>query len=244
MYQPKHVERDKNENNSNGGVGKSMQINDQRLSTSLQLKQQQIMRNNVLPYDISDMQTSVKPTLQAKPIQLYSYGPSTTRSVTVTGNSKTKTFEECTFNSVEFLAGEKKPSTGTATNTPASWAGWLTNKKGGNNATQLHVVNRRWGGLGGQADKNIVPGTPAENSHHLHQAEKEFDKCFNSSDKAINNCKYECSVAPKYGTAVNVTGGNVDYGDPTINVSITNAGVKTSHPVADGVDGLTFKEGN
>jgi hypothetical protein len=182
---------------------------------------------------------------QAKAIQCYTYGTGTTRSVTVTGNnSKTKTFEECTYNSVEFIAGETKPSTGTATSTPAAWAGWLTNKKGGNNATQLHVVNKRWGGLGGQTDKNIAPGTPAENSHHLHEAEKEFDKCFNSANQAINNCKYECSVAPKYGTDVDVKGGNADYGDPTISVKITNAGVATSHSVTDGADGLTFKEGS
>src|SRR3989344_5311385 len=94
----------------------------------------------------------------------------------------------------------------------------------------------------GVNDKNIFPGTPAENSHHLHQAEKEFDKCFNGSDKAINDCKYECTVTPKYGTNVDVTGGDKDYGDPTISVDITDNGVKVNHPVDDGVDGLTFKD--
>jgi hypothetical protein len=185
---------------------------------------------------------------QVKAVQLYSYGEGgggvgRTRTVTVTGNSKTKKFEECTYNSVEFLAGEKQPTTGTPTSTPAAWAGWLTNKKGGNNATQLHVVNKRWGGLGGQTDKNIVPGTPAENSHHLHEAEKKFDECFDGAGKAKNNCKYECWAVPKYGTSVDVKGGNADYGDPTISAQITDNGVTTPYAVTDGSDGLTFKEG-
>ncbi|ASS48207.1 MAG: hypothetical protein CHH17_05540 [Candidatus Fluviicola riflensis] len=178
---------------------------------------------------------------QTKLIQCYTYGAGTTRKVTVQGVNDKNVFEECTYNFVEFKAGEAKRD-GSKTATPASWANWLTNKKGGNNATQLHVVNKRWGGLGGQGDKNIVPGTPAENSHHLHQAEKEFDKCFNGSDKAINDCKYECTVTPKYGTNVDVTGGDKDYGDPTISVDITDNGVKVNHPVDDGVDGLTFKD--
>lgn len=179
---------------------------------------------------------------QLKLIQRYAYGHGTTRTVTVTGANGTHSFEECTYNSVTFNKGEAKPNSGTITKSPASWANWLTNKKGGRNATQLHVVNKRWGGRGEQDQKNIVPGTPAENSHHLHQAEKEFDKCFDGSDKAINNCKYECTVTPKYGTSVNVSGGSKDYGDPTISVDITDNGVKVTHPVDDGVDGLTFKD--
>lgn len=181
---------------------------------------------------------------QAYTIQCYTYGPSTTRTVTVTGKANTRTFEECTYNSVEFLAGEAMPATGTATKAPAAWEGWLTNKKGGHNATQLHVVNRRWGGLGGAADKNIVPGTPAENSHHLHQAEVKFDECFDGAKKAKNNCKYECSVTPSYGSAVDVKGGNVDCGDPTVVAKVTAGGVSTSYPVTVGADGLTFKEGS
>ena len=180
-------------------------------------------------------------TSQLKLIQCYTYGHGTTRTVTVTGANGSKAFEECTYNSVTFNKGEAKRD-GSKTTTPAAWANWLVNKKGGNNATQLHVVNKRWGGKGEHDQKNIVPGTPAENSHHLHQAEKEFDKCFDGSDKAINNCKYECTVTPKYGTSVNVSGGSKDYGDPTISVDITDNGVKVNHPVDDGVEGLTFKD--
>ncbi|MDH4473320.1 MAG: DUF4157 domain-containing protein [Fluviicola sp.] len=181
-------------------------------------------------------------TNQLKLIQRYAYGHGTTRTVTVKGAKASHSFEECTYNSVTFNKGDAKPNTGTITKSPASWAYWLTNKKGGRNATQLHVVNKRWGGKGEQDQKNIVPGTPAENSHHLHQAEVEFDKCFDGSDKAINNCKYECTVAPKYGTNVDVSLGDKDYGDPTISVDITDNGVKVTHPVDDGVDGLTFKD--
>lgn len=183
-------------------------------------------------------------TVQPRLIQLYTYGKGTTRNVTVTGKgSKTRTFEECTYNFVEFKKGEKKPSTGTVTGT-AAWEGWLKNKKGLNNATQLHIVNKRWGGLGGKNDGNIVPGTPAENSHHLHEGEKLFDKCFNSSDAAINDCKYECSASPKYPTAVDVSGGDKAYGDPTLTVKITDNGSATIYPITDGADGLIFTTGS
>lgn len=215
---------------------------DNRSETVAQKKLQQAISGNKQQAKFDSV-----PSLQLSTdgvAQLYTYNAGVTRTVTVTGNNGTNVHEECTSNSVEFSAGDKKPNTGTLTTAPAGWANWLTNKKGGRNATQLHVVNKRWGGLGGVGDKNIVPGTPAENSHHLHQAEKEFDKCFDGADKAINNCKYECTVTPKYGNAVDVRGGNVDHGDPTISVDITDNGVKTTHPVADGVDGLRFVDGS
>ncbi|QEY17609.1 hypothetical protein D0C16_17410 [Cellvibrio sp. KY-GH-1] len=228
-----------NDTNSSKPVAQSNAgFADRRQSTEEQIAQRQMIQNSNVHQRIVSKLGSTTPTVQLVP----QYSSGLTRSVTVTGNSKTKSFEECTYNSVEYSAGDNLLTTGTGTETPANWATWLVNKKGGNNASQLHVVNRRWGGLGGRNDKNIVPGSPAENSHHLHEAEKEFDKCF-SAGKAINNCKYECTVAPKYGQAVNVTGGPVDYGDPTITVSITDNGVKKAYPVTDGADGLTFKEG-
>lgn len=187
---------------------------------------------------------------QAKLIQCYTLGTGTTRSVTVTGSaSKSRTFEECTYNAVEYKLGDTIASSGTATASPAGWATWLTNKKGGNNATQLHVVNKRWGGLGGVSDKNIVPGTPAENSHHLHEAEKKFDlACFGmesppAGTKAIQDAKYECTATPSYGTAVNVATGAIDTADPTISVTITAASGGGTFPVTTGTDGLTFKDG-
>lgn len=181
-------------------------------------------------------------TVQAKLVQLYTYGPSKTRTVVVkgTGFNNTKQFEECNYNSVEFNKGEILPSTGTATG-EASWKGLLVNVKGGNNATQLHVVNKRWGGKGGANEKNIVPGSPAENSHHLHEAEKKFDDCF-KGNVAVDNCKYECWADPKYNSNVDVSAGNLTFGDPTIKVSITNSGVKTDYSVTPGPDGIMFKQ--
>jgi len=183
-------------------------------------------------------------------IQRYSLGIGKTRNVTVSGKAKTKTFEECYYNFVEYKLGDPRGSNGTGTKSPAAWAGWLVNKKNGNNATQLHVVNQRWGGLGGSDDKNIVPGTPAENSHHLHEAEKKFDlACFGTTSPgpnatAIQDAKYECLVTPTYGQNVDVSTGSVDTGDPQINVNITAASNGGNFPVTPGTEGLTFKEGS
>lgn len=179
------------------------------------------------------------------PIQFVTLGTGTTRTVKVTGNSGSKSFEECTYNSVEYKKNDKKLDTGTGTGT-ASWAGWLVNAKGGNNATQLHVVNRRWGGLGGAGDKNIVPGTPAENSHHLHEGEKKFDDaCFGGAGStAVQDAKYECTVVPDYGTAVDVTKGKVAHADPKMTVTITTGTGAVNYPITTGAEGLEFKEGS
>jgi hypothetical protein len=182
-------------------------------------------------------------------IQRYAIGSGANRTVTVTGNSKSKSFQECTYNWVEYKSGDKIASTGTATTSPAAWATWLVNQGNGNNATQLHVVNRRWGGLGGTGDGNIVPGTPAENSHHLHGGESEFDMaCFGtthpgSSATAQQNAKYECMVTPSYGTAVDVKAGAVNVADPTMVVRITTSAGHVDYPIAPG-GGMKFKEGN
>lgn len=176
-------------------------------------------------------------------VQRVTYGGTkSNRNVTVTGaNSKSVTFEECLSNSVEYKQGEKLQQ-GTGTTTPAAWAKWVTNQSNGNNATQLHVVNARWGGLGGHKDGNIVPGTPAENSHHLHQGEKKFDEYF-SGGTALEDVKYVCNVQPAYGSAVDVSKGNVNYNDPKMDVNITDSKAKTTnYPIGAG-GGLTFKDG-
>ena len=178
-------------------------------------------------------------TAQAKLVQLYTYGPGNTRIVVVNGAGSKKKFEECTYNFVEFNKGEKLPSTGTATG-KASWKDLLVNVKGGNNASQLHVVNKRWGGKGGADEKNIVPGSPAENSHHLHEAEKKFDDCF-IGNVAKDNCKYECWAVPEYNSCVNVSAGDLEFGDPTIKVRITSPGAKNNYSVTPGPDGIKFK---
>lgn len=157
-------------------------------------------------------------------IQKYELGTGQTRFTTIKGNGKTCTFEECMYNYVEYNKGDKKHD-GSGTQCPAAWADWIRNKNStGNNASQLHVVNRRWGGLGGIDDHNIVPGTPAENSYHLHQAEVNFDNyCFGglNGKTALHDCKYECWATPSYPKEINVTNSDYLYDDPTIFARIT-----------------------
>jgi hypothetical protein len=112
----------------------------------------------------------------------------------------------------------------------------------------MHVVNARWGGEGGKDDGNIFPGSPAENSHHLHEAEKVFDKvCFGGSNgtTALVDCKYECKAAPDYTKNVDVTMGDVDVEDPTVTVKIDDLTNKKQEAITvkDGT-GLTFTDGS
>ncbi len=177
------------------------------------------------------------------PVQLYSYGSPTNRNVTVTGKKGSKTFEECTYNKVEYKANDAKKD-GTATSTPANWADWLTNNDNTNNATQLHVVNKRWGGLGGQDEKNIVPGSPKVNSHHLHEAEKKFDEtCFGGSagQKALQDTTYECTATPDYGTAIDVKNGPEVKKDPALKIKISTSKGSESIDVSSG-GGVSFKD--
>jgi Domain of unknown function (DUF4157) len=176
------------------------------------------------------------------PVQCYTYGADNqTRKVKVTGAKKDIEFEECTKNSVEFKAGDALPDTGTGTS-EAAWAGWLTSKDSGNNATQLHVVNKKWGGLGETDGKNLVPGTHAQNMAHLHQAEKKFKNCFDNSNKAINDCKYVCEAQPDYGQNINVNGKTVEHDDPKLIITITDNNVTNTYPV-DRQSKVVFKDG-
>jgi len=179
--------------------------------------------------------------------QLFTYQAGTVRDVTVKGKNKSVSFEECSYNSVEYKKNDPKNDEGTGTGT-ADWAGWLTSNSTKNNATQMHVVNRRWGGKGGAKDGNIFPGSPAENSHHLHEAEHKFDEvCFGgtSGKTAIANCKYECSATPVYGQTVDVSNGDKAVADAKVSVTITNFddGSTAVLPVKNG-DGMTFEDGS
>lgn len=220
-------------------------VNDMRAATVVQRQIQALADESTQVKSVVLPQAPPPAVLAAQPpIQRYEMGDGDTRNVTVTGATDSVKFEECYYNYVKYDDGDKKVA-GTGTKSPAAWAGWVTNSKGGRNATQLHVVNRRWGGLGGQKDGNIVPGSPAENSHHLHQAEKKFDEiAFNKGSKAVQNAKYECWATPKYGTAVDVSKGAVDYGDPTLLVRITTDSDFTDYPVSDGSEGLVIEDGS
>lgn len=164
------------------------------------------------------------PVVSAAPasesIQRYAYGPGKTRTVTVKGKNQTITFQECLENSVEYKAGENARN-GTITSSPADWANWVKNNDGTRNATQMHVVNRRWGGLGGQKDGNITPGTPAENSEHSHQVESVFDQTAFGVAKAngtaaVRDAKYVCRFIPKYSDTVDVSNGDKQFADPEV----------------------------
>ncbi len=182
-------------------------------------------------------------TQNAAPIQFVTWGTPTTRKVTVTGKNLSNTFEECTYNSIDYKAGDAKLTDGTLTGT-ADWADWLLNGGNRNNATQLHVVNRRWGGKGEADGKNLVPGSPGLNSHHLHEAEKKFDDvCFGGTGGATaqQNAKYECTVVPTYGTAVDVKNGDVTHTDPKMTVTVTTGTGAVPYDVTPG-PGLIFTD--
>lgn len=185
-------------------------------------------------------------TIHKYPIQMYTLGTGNTRTVNIKGKNNNCSFEECTYNYIEYNKGDKRQQ-GTGTSNPASWAGWLVNRGRTRNATQLHVVNNRWGGLGGQSDKNIVPGSPGENSHHYHQAEFFFDEyCFGGStgQTALHNCKYECWATPNYATSIDVSKGPIDFNDPTIFVKMTdeNGSIQNYSPLNG--TGLTVGDGS
>lgn len=232
-------ERPKNRGNSAAG-----QFNDSRTGT-MQQKMQALADNS--PQAKQTAQLKAIANNAAQPIQRMTYGPSMTRKVKVEGdNSKSVEFEECLSNSVEYKAGEKL-SSGSGTGT-AGWAGWLKDEGTGHNATQLHVVNERWGGLG-EADKgNLLPGSQSLNMKHK-KGEKLFDACFDSSGAATKDCKYECSAAPGYSNSSSITvskslGTEVTATDPDMEVTVTYGGVKGSPVKIDKGKGVRFKDGS
>lgn len=68
------------------------------------------------------------------------------------------------------------PQKGTGTSGPAPWAGRLLDNgyNSRRNATRLHVINSNFGGLGGNNDNNLHPGSQQLNKNHLTQAENYF----------------------------------------------------------------------
>lgn len=155
-------------------------------------------------------------------IQRYEMGPNKKRTVNIYGKDGTiKSFEECLENKVSYKKGDDRRR-GTETGT-AAWKDWIKDLGTGNNATQIHVVNKKWGGLGGQNDGNIVPGSQKLNSNHLNEAENKFEQiCFESQNTAICNCEYLCKVEPNYGDSIDLNCGEPKkYEDPQMTVTIT-----------------------
>ena len=181
-----------------------------RVSKEHKLQQSRIVQNN-------KRAPSVK--------QLYRIGNGDNQVVTVQGLNNVRTFQECLYNFVEYDRNDNR-RIGTGTQNPALWAGCVKNAFTNRNATQLHIVNMRWGGLGGRNSGNIIPGTPALNRHHYLEAEREFDHlCFGNGNNATDNWKYECWAKPSYGRNINLLNRHSRlYKDPELNCLIRRNG--------------------
>lgn len=158
-----------------------------------------------------------------KTIQRYSYQRGTNQSVTLKSqktNNKSITFDVCTYNQVHYDKGDKKQS-GSGTGT-ADWKGWLIDNGTNNNATQLHVVNMEWGGLGGAKDGNIAPGSQALNGKHK-SPEGMYKSLFNSSNIATADITYKCAFGKNEVLGYNgqTIGNDVAINDPDIYCSIS-----------------------
>lgn len=66
------------------------------------------------------------------------------------------------------------PPKGTPTSGRAPWAGILKDAETGFNATRLHVINSNFGGLGGNKQGNLHPGSQRLNLLHYRAAESKF----------------------------------------------------------------------
>ena len=170
----------------------------------------------------------------SSPVQRYKYQSGKTTSITLAGgtSNKNKTFEICMSNRVEYKKGDVR-QTGTDTGT-ASWKGWLIDSGTANNATQLHVVNQEWGGLGGAGDGNVGPGSQKLNGQHK-GPEYKYKNLFRQG-KADYDMTYECKFG--YGDLLNYNNQTitnpVQIADPTIYVEID---------AANGPNGEHFGEG-
>lgn len=130
-------------------------------------------------------------SINTDPIQLYQYNRGNTLNITLNSgtSNNSKTFEICTGNQVSYDKGDqRRMGTGTG---KADWQGWLIDNGTSNNATQLHVVNQEWGGLGGIADGNIGPGSQQLNGHHK-GPETKYKNLFNKNGVAQYDMTYDC----------------------------------------------------
>lgn len=99
-------------------------------------------------------------------------------------------YQICTYGSVTVPAN-KKPKMGTDTSGDADWKDILMDNGNTNSATRLHVVNKAWGGKGGNKEGNIHPGSKSLNQHHKTQ-EGKFKTLLKDSSKDNLAVKYEC----------------------------------------------------
>lgn len=109
------------------------------------------------------------------------------------------------------------PQKGTGTSGPAPWAGRLLDNgyNSRRNATRLHVINSNFGGLGGNNDNNLHPGSQQLNKNHLTQAENYFKNYLANPNFDNYPLQYQCHFvwnSPKSNGFIN---------DPTIKVRIS-----------------------
>jgi hypothetical protein len=228
-------------NNANVAGESNSQLFDKRSTTAAQFAIQRMMRSSPHTAAQLAMQSQAQHSLIAQrremagggefgsgnhPIQLYSYKAGAINKVTVTGSAGTqKTFNETTANSVSYTAGEKcAQSGGTATGT-AEWSGVVIDAGTGNAATQMHIVNKDWGGGGGHSDGNIFPGSQSLNGHHKVQ-ENAFRKLFTGANStAPVDMTYTCSTSGPIGDHAFPSGTkapDVTLADHTVNVTVTD----------------------
>lgn len=182
-------------------------------------------------------------SLQRKCAQLYTAGTPTTKKIN--NKAKTKSATICLENSVTYDKDDTKVD-GTGTSTPAQWDGWIQEDYGSNlNATQMHVVNSRWGGKGDSASGNLVPGTASMNHHHTGQEHKFDTECFGGTNKtkAIKKCTYKCKMKDSSHFDTADAGGKKE--DPALEVVVTpDPGTAVTLDVKKGSSGgLKFPEG-
>lgn len=101
-------------------------------------------------------------------------------------------WQPCVNSEIEVPPGVM-PLKGTGTSGRAPWYDWLKDMGTNRNATRLHVINSNFGGLGGNYDGNIHPGSKKLNSNHLYCAENIFKDLLNNIN--YDNCSliYKCN---------------------------------------------------
>ena len=233
-------------NQKRSGSAAALQFVDNRPQAIAQRKLQEMVNNSPRMVQLRAIQAMVNNRQKAKPaaqfqamadtgvitnqpvpndsipIQRYSYQRGKTQFVTLNSGSKNnvnKQFEICTSNKVTYDKGDqRRHGSGTG---KSDWQGWLIDQGTKNNATQLHVVNMEWGGLGGTNDGNIGPGSQQLNGWHK-GPEAKYKNLFKNGI-AQYDMVYECTfdysqgLLPYHNSTINK---DVPIADPLITCDI------------------------
>lgn len=133
-------------------------------------------------------------------------------------------WQPCVYSEIEVLPNVM-PLKGTGTSGNAPWYGWLKDKDTNRNATRLHVINSNFGGLGGNYDGNIHPGSKKLNSNHLYCAENFMKSLLDNSYYDYSPIVYKC----KFNWNRTLYGNFVP--DPVIDVEIEYTNPQTNNQV-------------